>query len=563
MKKLFVLLLLALANVVSAANVVYPLDCEANARAKIADFCEFSKQRTPTVLSTWASLETKWGLVHTDSSTFGWLASAKATNVVSIVSGSKNMAAGIDCWTAADVGKTIHVQGAGTAGGTLVTTIATFSTARTIVLSDAAVTTVSATKTSKGGIAAWGFLPTLTIETSPLLSNDGTLAFVRSGPSGSDVGGALVVANGIGRTVAAKFSDIVNVRDFGAVGNGLTNDNAAIAAAIASLPTGGTVYFPPGNYLTSAQFVLPRYINLAGAGYHSTKITVSGGSNCFVINSTSGDNKISGLELIGSGGGSKGVYIIDFTGFTNVYDCNINGFGLGIDVTSSSWTDVVNCRISSNTIGVRISASGSEFTTTFSMRKCRVNNNTQYGFVNSSTGPKCSSFVFDTVNIEYNGSATYPQVDLGPVDNVLFSGCYFEHSGPSYATTISTVSANTDCVTISNCYFNGANYHIECDITYDWSIIGCRFIGAQAANSLRMAGAGNSQGVVFITTDFDKAPALTLKDYTYIGCTGTGIPVGLAVGGSAPQVTFLSLPSVAGASGTLYRDASNFVKVSP
>ena len=41
-----------------------------------------------------------------------------------------------------------------------------------------------------------------------------------------------------------------NVRDFGAVGNGISNDTVAVQAAIDSLSaTGGTVYFPEGTYL--------------------------------------------------------------------------------------------------------------------------------------------------------------------------------------------------------------------------------------------------------------------------------------------------------------------------
>ena len=40
----------------------------------------------------------------------------------------------------------------------------------------------------------------------------------------------------------------VNVRDFGAVGNGAVNDQPAIQAAITSAATSGTVLFPPGIY---------------------------------------------------------------------------------------------------------------------------------------------------------------------------------------------------------------------------------------------------------------------------------------------------------------------------
>ena len=47
----------------------------------------------------------------------------------------------------------------------------------------------------------------------------------------------------------------LNVRDFGAVGNGETEDTAAIQRAILLLPRGGRLYFPAGKYLTGPIFL--------------------------------------------------------------------------------------------------------------------------------------------------------------------------------------------------------------------------------------------------------------------------------------------------------------------
>lgn len=54
----------------------------------------------------------------------------------------------------------------------------------------------------------------------------------------------------------------VNVKDFGAVGDGVTEDTAAIQAAIHCLPENGLLHFPAGTYLT-APLTLKSHITLS------------------------------------------------------------------------------------------------------------------------------------------------------------------------------------------------------------------------------------------------------------------------------------------------------------
>src|SRR4051812_44498132 len=67
--------------------------------------------------------------------------------------------------------------------------------------------------------------------------------------------------------------------DFGAAGNGSTNDatainNAVTAAAALGVNGGATVYFPPGDYnVGSAITVSSSNVRLLGAGRNATRIT--------------------------------------------------------------------------------------------------------------------------------------------------------------------------------------------------------------------------------------------------------------------------------------------------
>ena len=100
------------------------------------------------------------------------------------------------------------------------------------------------------------------------------LAFTQSGT------GATV------RTVDSKLKDVVSVKDFGAVGDGVADDTAAIQAAInASFH----IYFPPGTYLVSGaglSITGKDGVRLEGASTTSSIITYSGTGRCIYVEAT-------------------------------------------------------------------------------------------------------------------------------------------------------------------------------------------------------------------------------------------------------------------------------------
>ncbi len=63
-------------------------------------------------------------------------------------------------------------------------------------------------------------------------------------------------------TLAA--GSIISVKDHGAVGNGVTDDTAAIVAALALATTDNLIYFPPGSYVVTSTIVVPAHARITG-----------------------------------------------------------------------------------------------------------------------------------------------------------------------------------------------------------------------------------------------------------------------------------------------------------
>ncbi|MET3808437.1 hypothetical protein ABIB25_005466 [Nakamurella sp. UYEF19] len=84
--------------------------------------------------------------------------------------------------------------------------------------------------------------------------------------------------------VPAQYEDRTqaNVNDFGATGDGHTDDTAAFAAAIDSLPGGGGVLIPNGTYAVQ-QIRLKRRIVLQGQGWRSTLLQMPDVSGALIV----------------------------------------------------------------------------------------------------------------------------------------------------------------------------------------------------------------------------------------------------------------------------------------
>lgn len=113
--------------------------------------------------------------------------------------------------------------------------------------------------------------------------------------------------SGQAATVAARLDNqsVFNVRDYGAVGNGTTDDSAAIRAALAASDSGDVVVFPDGTYKVSQDasnaycLSIPTGRTLTGSG--RIKLAASQASSVRVIHVASDDVTLNGITIDGNG----------------------------------------------------------------------------------------------------------------------------------------------------------------------------------------------------------------------------------------------------------------------
>ncbi|MFA7373138.1 MAG: glycosyl hydrolase family 28-related protein [bacterium] len=80
---------------------------------------------------------------------------------------------------------------------------------------------------------------------------------------------------------------IVDVRAYGAAGDGLTDDTIAIQNAVDGADVGAVIYFPKGAYLLSDEIMVTKRLNFQGDGHASQLFQSNTSKSMFVIGSSS------------------------------------------------------------------------------------------------------------------------------------------------------------------------------------------------------------------------------------------------------------------------------------
>lgn len=183
------------------------------------------------------------------------------------------------------------------------------------------------------------------------------------------------------RQISSRFADIANVKDFGAAGDGITDDTAAIRGA---LDTGRSVFFPKGTYLVNGSLSITASQKIIGSGRGTTIIKESVAGDFLVFESGIKRCCVSCLTLTSTNVALKFIKLSGKNQYINFFDVEIiksyDGINTSYGVYSagtSGWNGLIHffgCRFQFMTYGVYLqSTSTATSSTEFTFTSCDFN----------------------------------------------------------------------------------------------------------------------------------------------------------------------------------------------
>lgn len=139
------------------------------------------------------------------------------------------------------------------------------------------------------------------------------------------------------RSLASRFANVINVKDFGAIGNGVTDDTAAIQAAIATAVSGSVIYFPQAQvrYNCTGFSVPASLTNVLIKGDQAQIYQPTNANNQLIIPNTCSYITVEGMWFNGVGSArANGIHIRTGADYTTIRNCRIEAssdWGIQVD----------------------------------------------------------------------------------------------------------------------------------------------------------------------------------------------------------------------------------------
>lgn len=236
---------------------------------------------------------------------------------------------------------------------------------------------------------------------------------------------------------------VFNVMDYGAKGDGTTDDTAAIQAALtAAAGTNGVVYLPPGTYVISAALTMPANTTMTGvlmqstikpSSSFSTGCAVTVGSYCLLERLSFDGTNTTGGSAVGVGAIAGGT----ITSSPRVRDLWIQGFdgaatSAGLQVGNAVDASLRNIWSSYNNYGMYVVSGTGGCPTASVFEDLYFHENLNQGcWIQAGSGLVFLGCIFEASYNEglYIYNASTPALDV----NAQFLNCWFEQNWLSLA----------------------------------------------------------------------------------------------------------------------------------
>ena len=328
----------------------------------------------------------------------------------------------------------------------------------------------------------------------------------------------------VARTVTNKLQESVSVKDFGAVGDGSTDNTAAIQNAINYVSSvGGTLTFPTGVFLCSSTLIFKNNVNYIGsgidlAGIKGTVIKYTGASDAIQINnpinsSTSANIYISDIHVYCTTQTAGKASIADVgSSYLTIERVATYGNQYGVILDQSEIVRLQNCYIiapaggvgvwlvngAGHTVGAnlfytnQITIDGCQFNTTTGVHIADDGGNTHVFTNNNFNAGSISCQITDTYNLLIQGNS----FETATTTEISFSKTMLLGTAGNYSSAVS-IRCNSFSSTAAIAFITFSNTSatrvvVESNNFVNANVSGTPFSGVSAGVT-GFYGVGNNQ----------------------------------------------------------------------
>jgi hypothetical protein len=295
------------------------------------------------------------------------------------------------------------------------------------------------------------------------------------------------------RTIQKKLDDFVSVKDFGAKGDGLTDDTEAINRALYEIYCRNSIissrkvlYFPSGTYIVSDGINVPTNAILRGEGANNTIIKQTADSSYVSYVMTTADNK----QQVGGQIGYNGAGL----------PSDITISDIGLESSADAFWLVNASRITLERVGM---FGGTNLPTNSGIYEC-----TGIYIIGSAVSPPTDINFIDCYIEKFNYGVFQPDTETSR--NLIFNSVTFNNLYKGMYLCNGDGQVNT--MTISNCIFDliydkaiDANYVTNITSTFNsYKDVANNYLGNNNAANYVIDFGDYSTGCASINDQFDR-----------------------------------------------------------